>query len=505
MKWRGLVLTTIGLLGLLAGPANAAPATRVFTDRGPVQGAMTGEVRSFQGIPFAKPPVGALRWRAPQPAARWREPLDATKPREFCAQLPGFGPSESVNEDCLYLNVTTPRRVNRPLPVIVWYHGGGFTSGAATQYDPVKLVTQGNVIVVTVAYRLGPLGYLATPGLTAEAGNQSGNYGFQDQLAGLRWVQRNAAAFGGNPGNVTISGESAGAASVCDVIVSPLAKGLFQKAIGQSFSCVEETTTPQQAYAAGAQLSSTVGCADVACLRGKPVKDLLTAWPGGAPVVGGRELPLQPPDAIRQGKYHRVPLLWGSNLDEMRLFVGLTYDGAGKPVTVAQYEQVTRDTFGPAADKVLARYPVGNYASPSIALATWQTDVPGHLSTCGHINTYNLFKTGAPVYAYQFTDRTAPSIVDWPNFDEGATHAFELNYLWNRLFGQPFTPAQEALSKNMVRYWTTFAHTGNPNGYGVPGWQRYKSEGDVQELGLARIAPKNPALESNCEFWAGLG
>ncbi|MFC0114985.1 carboxylesterase/lipase family protein [Kibdelosporangium aridum] len=489
----------------MASPAKATPATLVHTDRGPVKGVVTGEVRSFHGIPFAAPPVGALRWREPQPAARWRDPLDASKPRDFCAQLPGFGQAESVNEDCLYLNVTTPKRTHRPLPVMVWFHGGGFTSGAAAQYDPVKLVTQGNVIVVTVAYRLGPLGYLATPGLTAEAGNQSGNYGFQDQLAGLRWVKRNAAAFGGNPGNVTIFGESAGAASVCDMIVSPLAKGLFNKAIGQSFSCDAETTTPEVAYATGAELSSKVGCADTACLRAKPVKDLLTAWPGGAPVVGGRELPLQPPDAIKQGKYHHVPLLWGSTLDEARLFVGLTYDGAGKPVTAQQYEQITRQTFGPAADQVLARYPVGNYSTPSIALATWQTDTPGALSTCSHLNSYKLFKAGVPVYAYQFTDRTAPAIFDWPGFDEGAAHAFELNYLWGRLFGNPLNPAQEALSRTMVRYWTTFAHTGNPNGHGTPHWKRFKSDADVQELGLPRVAPKNPAVESNCAFWAGLG
>ncbi|CAM3989367.1 carboxylesterase/lipase family protein [Kibdelosporangium persicum] len=507
MKWRGLVLCTIGLLGLMASPANAAPATTVLTDRGPVRGAVTGDVRSFQGIPFAAPPTGDLRWRPPQPAARWREPLDATKPRGICAQLPSFGPGELQNEDCLYLNVTTPKRTHRPLPVMVWFHGGAFTSGAASMYDPVKLVTQGDVIVVTVAYRLGPLGFLATPDLTAEAGNQSGNYGLQDQLAGLRWVRRNAAAFGGNPGNVTIFGESAGAASVCDMIVSPLARGLFHKAIGQSFSCDANTSTPEAAYAAGAELSGKVGCTDLACLRATPVKELLEAWPGGFPVVGGRELPLQPPDAIRQDKYNHVPLVWGSNLDEMRLFVGLQYDGAGNPVTAQQYEQITRETFGPAADEVLARYPVGDYASPSVALATWQTDAPGPLSTCSHLNSYKLFTVKpfpVPVYAYQFTDRTAPPIVDWPGFDEGAAHAFELNYIWNPLFGPPLSERQEALSKAMVGYWTSFAHTGNPNDRGLPEWKSYKSDDDVQDLGLGTLRPTNPAVGSNCAFWAGL-
>lgn len=508
VKWRGLVLTSIGLLGLLAGPADAAPGTVVRTDRGPVRGSVTGDVRSFQGIPFAAPPVGTLRWRPPRPAAPWRDPLDATKPKAICAQLPALGPDASEAEDCLYLNVTAPKRQHKPLPVMVWFHGGGFTSGAASHYDPVKLVTKGDVVVVTVAYRLGPLGYLATPGLTAEAGNQSGNYGLQDQLAGLRWVQRNAAAFGGNPGNVTIFGESAGASSVCDMVVSPLTTGLFHRAIGQSFSCAADTLTPDAAHATGTQFAAKLGCADAACLRGKPVKDLLAAWPGGAPVVGGRELPLQPPDAIRRDKFQHVPLLWGSNLDEARLFVGLFYDGVGKPVTATQYEQITRETFGPAADKVLARYPVGNYSSPSVALATWQTDAPSQLlSTCGHLDSYKLFTAKPlpiPVYAYQFTDRTAPAIVDWPGFDEGAAHAFELNYTWRQFFGKPMTPRQESLSATMVRYWTTFAHTGNPNTRGLPEWRRYTSDGDVQELGLTAVAPKNPAVESNCAFWAGL-
>ncbi|RSM67394.1 carboxylesterase [Kibdelosporangium aridum] len=504
VKWSGLALTTIGLLGLVAGSANAAPTTLVHTDHGPVKGAVTGEVRSFQGIPYAAPPVGASRWREPQPAARWQNPLDTTKPRGICAQLPAFTPDESVNEDCLYLNVTTPKRPNRPLPVMVWFHGGGFISGAATQYNPADLVTTGDVVVVTVAYRLGPLGYLATPGLTAEAGNQSGNYGFQDQLAGLRWVQRNAAMFGGNPGNVTVFGESAGAASVCGLIASPLAKGLFHKAIGQSYSCAGNTYTQEAAYTAGAGFTSRIGCTDPACLRAKPVKDLLAAWKESYPVVGGRELPLQPPDAIRQGKYNHVPVMWGNNLDEMRLFVGMNHDGAGKPVTTQQYEQLTRDRFGPVADQVLARYPAGAYPTPSMALAAWQTDEPGFVSTCTHVNSYKLFKAGVPVYAYQFTDRSAPAIIDWPGFEEGASHASELNYLWGHVFGAPLNPAQKPLSKTMVRYWTTFAHTGNPNGAGVPEWKRYESDADVQELGSSRVAPKDPAAESHCAFWAGL-
>jgi para-nitrobenzyl esterase len=315
-------------------------------------------------------------------------------------------------------------------------------------------------------------------------------------------VQRNAAAFGGNPRNVTIFGESAGAASVCDHLVSPTAAGLFHKAIGESFSCAAKTTTKEAAEAAGTAFSAQLGCSDAACLRTKPVADMLRAWPGGFPVIGGREFPLQPPDAIRQGKYHKVPLLWGSNLDEYRLFIGLSYDGVGNPVTPAMYEQITRDTFGPAADQVLAKYPVGNYSTPSVALATWQTDASSGLGTCDHIASYHLLKGQSSLYAYQFADRTAPVIVDWPNFEEGAAHGFELTYLWPGLFGAPLNPQQQALAKTMVSYWTTFAHAGNPNSRTTPHWPKFRSNPDVQSLGLDRVGPSNPAIPSNCAFWS---
>jgi para-nitrobenzyl esterase len=509
VNWKGTLLAITGLLGTLASPAAAESANLVYTDRGPVRGVVQQDARSFQGIPFAAPPVGDLRWRPPQPASRWREPLDASKPRSQCAQLAGIGTVDSFDEDCLYVNVTTPQKSRKPLPVMVWFHGGGYTSGAAAMYNPLKLVTRGDVIVMTVGYRLGPLGFLATPELTGETpGIQSGNYGLQDQQAALRWVQRNAAAFGGNPHNVTIFGESAGASSVCMHLVSPTAKGLFHRAIGQSFSCAANVTTKQEGEAAGSAFSSTVGCSDAKCLRTKPVKDLLAAWPGGFPVAGGREFPLQPPDALRQDKYHHVPVLWGSNLDEVRLFVGFQYDGVGKPVTPSQYEQITRATFGPNADKVLAKYPLANYPSPSIALATWQTDGGfGGLSTCTHITSYQLFAAKSrptPVYAYQFVDRTAPPLIDWPNFDEGAAHAFELTYLWHNLIPTPLNPNQEVLSQQMITYWTTFAHHGNPNKPAVPPWPRFHTPNDVQALSLTPPAPTNPTIPSNCSFWSTL-
>jgi para-nitrobenzyl esterase len=520
MGWRRCVLVVASVIGLVVSgmtiPAPASPdrsGDLVFTDRGPVRGVVGDEVRTFQGIPFATPPVGALRFRPPQPAARWRDPLDATAPRGTCPQPPMFGAPGSTTEDCLYLNVTTPRRAHGRVPVMVWIHGGGFTSGAGSFYNAAKLAAEGGVVVVTINYRLGPFGFLALPALDTEhPGIQSGNTGIEDQQAALRWVRRNAAAFGGDPHNVTIFGESAGSSSVCVHLVSPTATGLFSKAIGQSFACTSPQLPKNTAETTGATFAARFGCTDAAqaaeCLRAKPVPELLAAWPGGGPVVGGIELPLQPPEAIRTNRFHHVPVMLGNTHDEMRLFVSAQFDALGHPVTPEQYVGFIRATYGSNADRVLALYPLSAFPTPTIALSTVETDFGTSLSTCGHLASYRAFaKARVPVFAYQFADRTAPPLVDLPNFDEGAEHATELNFLFPRLFGAPLTPAQEALSTTMVAYWTNFAQRGNPRAHGEPAWPRFHSDGDVLTLniGPAGVHPGNPGIPSNCAFWESLG
>jgi para-nitrobenzyl esterase len=510
---RLLVGIVVALLASSTTPVAAAvvPAELVYTDRGPVRGVAAEDHRLFQGIPFAAPPVGELRWRPPQPMPSWGEPLDATAPRGACAQPDTpYNPAELVNEDCLYLNVTTPARARRPLPVMVWIHGGAFLVGSGSLYKARTLAVEGDVVVVTVNYRLGALGFLAHPGLTGERpGIQSGNYGLEDQRAALRWVSRNAAAFGGDPDNVTVFGESAGGGSVCAHLASPAAAGLFDQAISQSFSCEAPLFTAPDAETEGSAFAARVGCADVACLRAKPIRDLVAAWSIGSPVIGGREQPLQPREALRTDRFHHVPLLLGNNLDEWRLLVGVEFDAAGRPVTAEQYGSMLRELYGSAADRILRRYPVLRFSSPSIALATVQTDFGTVLSTCDHLASYRLAALrprAVPVYAYQFVDRTAPPLIDVPDFDEGAEHTVELQYLFDNLFAVSLNARQEELSATMVRYWTNFAHHGNPNGAGVPRWEPFRSSADVLGLGLGAdgIRPVDVAETSDCAFWESL-
>ncbi|GAA0623657.1 carboxylesterase family protein [Kribbella sandramycini] len=502
-------------LVLAVAPPVAGATTIVRTDRGAVRGAVADGVRTFEGVPFAAPPVGELRWRPPQAGKAWHGVRDATAPRAGCSQIPGFGSGRIVNENCLYLNVATPSRSKGALPVMVWIHGGGFTNGEAAAYDPVKLVKRGDVVVVTVSYRLGVFGFLATPDLTAEGRNQSGNFGFQDQQEALRWVQRNIRAFGGDPGNVTIFGESAGAASVCGHLVTAGSAGLFSKAIGQSWACAEPTSaTGQEAETLGTAFVGRTGCADLACLRAKSTADVLDTWGTdvpAAPVVGGKEFPVRPEQLFEEGKFRRVPLLWGTTRDEARLVVSLLYFDAGDPVTAAGYETTTRELLGEHADAVLAKYPAAAYPSPAIALATMLTDKTlargyfGGLSTCLNLRGYQSLSRHTPVYAYQFADRTAPSFKDWPDYDEGAAHGTELYYLWPGAFGTTLTPAQNQLSDQLATYWTTFARTGNPNSPSTPHWPRFTTDNTVQTMTLDRVGPTNPAIESNCAWWSTLG
>ncbi|WP_344235107.1 carboxylesterase/lipase family protein [Kribbella hippodromi] len=498
-------------------PADAV----VSTDAGAVRGTLTADARLFQGIPYAAPPVGKLRWASPQRAASWRGIRDATKPGDRCAQAGGLIDQESTAEDCLYLNVTTPRVSGaRKLPVMVWIHGNGFINGAGSLYGAQQLANSGQVVVVSPNYRLGIFGFLAHPALDhGGARHLSGNFGLEDQQAALRWVRRNAAAFGGDPGNVTIFGESAGGTSVCSHLVAPGSAGLFQKAIVQSAECTGRKWSPgpptwfplprSEREQHGLEVAAELHCTDprtaAACLRDKKPEEL-TKWSdnglGSGPTVGGGVLPISPDRAFATGRYHQVPIIQGTTRDEHRLFTAAIETATGAVTTPASYREEMQTLFGPSdAARVLARYPVDKYRSAGEALSAVVTDWAWG---CPVLDRDRALAAQTPLYAYEFADETAPwfSTLPKPNFPTGAFHGAELQYLFNdeQLPG-PSTPAQQQLSATMIRYWTQFARTGNPNAPGLPRWQPFQNKGHVQSLAPTRITSADLAKEHQCAFW----
>ena len=498
-------------------PAAADPSV-VRTESGAVRGTVGGDHRSFEGIPYAAPPVGDLRWAPPHSAAAWTGVRDATRPGADCPQTAGFlGDPQSDDEDCLYLNVTTPRRTSgRRLPVMFWVHGGGFYSGSGRLYDPAKMAAKGDVIVVTLNYRLGVFGFLDHPSL--DAGHLSGDFGLEDQQAALRWVRRNASSFGGDPGNVTLFGESAGGASTCSHLASPASAGLFQRAIIQSGPCTITTQWPYadgtwvprpraDAARQGVAVAAKLGCADartaVACLRAKPVSALLDASDGGqgyGPAAGGGVLPVLPATALATGRFAKVPVIQGTTRDEHRTFVAAIELFTGHTLTADEYPQELTGAFGSAkAAKVLARYPLRDYGSPSEALSAVYTDSAW---ACTALATDRALSRRVPTYAYEFTDADAAWAKDTPgpSFPTGAFHASELQFLFDDAqFPGPRTADERRLSDQMIAYWTNFAHTGDPNGPSTPTWPRFEAS-SVHALGSS--GPIDLGREHQCGFWS---
>jgi para-nitrobenzyl esterase len=530
----GVWVTLVAALVIGDTPAEAAPerGALVRTDAGWVRGHVAAQDVTFSGIPYAAPPVGERRWTPPLPARPWRGVRDATVPGSPCPRLgsdSGSGSGQPVtvvgDEDCLYLNVTVPRgaRPGARLPVMVWVHGGEFASGAGSEYDGSRLATAGDVIVVTVNYRLGPLGFLASPVLDAE-GHPSGNYGLQDQAAALRWVRRNAVRFGGDPRSVTLFGQSAGARSVCAHLAAPDSRGLFHKAIIQSGPCANALVTKPVADERGRRVAAGLGCAssaDVArCLRGRPVADVLTAVPdqGSAlvgeyrdrswmPVVGPPVLPGQPLDALAHGTATGIPLLVGTTREEMSPFVGYRYDARGNPLTEPQYRALVAAAFGPDAAVILARYPARDHSSPAVALTTLLTDWGGTVGACPMLRTAQVGAGHSRVFAYELAEDSGLTPEGFPL---GAFHGWDLPFLWDLSMpnGYPeLTAAQQALSRQLLAYWTTFARTGDPNRPGSVPWPRFGAtgadDGPVQSLaaGTDGITQVPYADDHQCEFW----
>ena len=495
----------------------------VMTDKGAVRGAIRNGVREFKGIPFAKPPVGELRFSIPEPAAAWSGTLDAKNYKSSCPQAERYGiPESSDNEDCLYLNVTTPdpgkARHGRKRAVIVWIHGGAFVGGSSALYPLDTLAKSGDVVVVSMNYRLGVFGFTAHPAF--EAGH-NGGYGLEDQRAALRWVKRNIAAFGGDPDNVTLAGESAGAAGVCMHILAPdETKGLFQKAIVQSAGCATPLPTVEEGNKTGQKIAALVGCSDgaaaLACLRGKPVKDLLTAAATVAgssivtflPVIGAKTVPLPGAQAIKAGKFVKVPMIMGGTRDELRLYVAYAVQG-GQSITKDNYFELLKDTYGKHADSVVRKYPLSSYSSAPSALGTVWSDFRSDvgINNCIYLETAKLIRKSAPVYAFVFGDRDAPPVTKDPGFEMGAVHSSELPYQFphfdntTKLAGPDLKPASQKLADRMVAYWTSFAKTGRPRAPRSPAWHPFRADYMVMNFVPRKLGYFNASNAHNCKFW----
>lgn len=496
----------------------------VETADGPVVGVEGDGFRAFLGIPYAAPPVGDLRYRAPAPHDPWSEPWDATSPGSACPQ--NLTAALRIgSEDCLVLNVHTPDPMPEGAPVLVWIHGGAFTLGEGLQTDGGTagdvIAREEGIVVVSMNYRLGQLGFLAHPALGAEqpeGGN--GNYGFLDQVAALRWVQENIAAFGGDPNRVTISGESAGGMSICGHLVSPESEGLFAQAIMESGPCERAAVTLEYAQSQGERFAQAVGCTggDVpACLRETPLSVIRSTLGSPTAIVLGMSedtgqyrlvpdgvvIPGLPQAEIEAGRFHHVPVLDGWNRDEGTLFVALGELAGEPPVDEARFrELVTRAVGAEQAEAVFAQYPIASYPDARYALA----DVLGHgvLSCPARRTALALAAAGVPTFTYFFTYPDAEfQLPIGGDLDLGAFHSGEIQFVFgHRSGGAAFNAEESALHDAIRSRWAEFVRTGDPGG--TPAWPAFEAESD-QHLVLDRvIEPGTGANADVCALWDGI-
>ena len=469
-----------------ATSVSAAIPAEVTIDTGTLAGT-TGaspEIRVFKGIPYAAPPLGANRWTAPTPPAKWSGVRPATEYAARCTQGAPVGPNAAAapptSEDCLYLNVwTTADSANDRRPVMVWLYGGGFFGGAGSEprYAGDGLARKG-AVVVTLNYRLGALGFFAHPELSAESQPKvSGNYGMLDAVVALRWVQRNIAAFGGDPGNVTVFGESAGANLTAALVASPATAGLFHRAIAQSGGFMglgmARTGTLARAEEAGAKALTDVGIASIADARAKPAAEVFAALRGGGLAVDGYLIPEDLSLTFAHGRQNAVDLLVGSNKDE-----GTFFQRPG--LTAEQFTSSAKQRFGVLAERFLKLFPAGDDGQASASyLASFSDEAAWAMRKFADLQA----KKGRETYLYYFT-RVPPTLPDRPS--RGATHVAEIPYMFDNLAPPvPWTETDRRLADVMSSYWVNFARSGDPNGPGLPAWPAYRdaASGKAQVLG----------------------
>ncbi len=491
--------------------ATFGQSVTVKTENGQIEGAhnKTGDIRIFKGVPFAAPPVGDLRWKAPQPVANWTDikkcqafgpsPMQS-KPAPFMYWSSEFLiPEQPISEDCLYLNVWTgAKSTTEKRPVIVFIPGGGFRSGggACPIYDGEAMAKKG-IVFVNINYRLGVFGFLAHPELSQESGHSaSGNYALLDMIAALRWVQKNIAALGGDPGNVTVAGQSAGAFAVNFLTASPLAKGLFQRAIAESggsfvASPIRPKLTLQSAEQQGVSFAKSVNAGSLSELRGKSADDILKATGGlSSPIVDGYVVPESVMDIYTHGQQSDVPLIVGWNEDDKIM---------GPPAKADAFREQAKKRFDSRADAFLNVYPAKTDDEAAQSQGNSNRDESFGIQdyTWARMQT----KTGkSPVYVYNF-NRKLPAANPQSQF--GAFHSGEIVYAYNNLktLNRPWEAVDQQLADAMSSYWVNFAKTGNPNSKNLPNWPAYKPESENVLILDKTIESKPLPTKLQLAFW----
>ncbi|MFI5509258.1 carboxylesterase/lipase family protein [Mycobacterium sp. NPDC051804] len=524
VRRRGYVISVIATvliaIAALAGCSRGQSAAIVVPDdpgvvqtvSGSVRGLVSVDHRLFAGIPYAAPPVGELRWQPPAPAAEWTGFRDATQAGPRCVQdVSNDIDQRATSEDCLTLNVWTPPPSGEKRPVMVWIHGGSFINGSGDIYDSRWLASRGDVVVVTINYRLGTLGFLAHPAL-GPAGDV-GNYGLADQQAALRWVRDNIAEFGGDPDKVTIAGESAGGMSVCDHLVAPASAGLFSAAIIQSGPCQAQYDLPA-AERASEEYAAEVGCAEkttaAACLRALPPERLQRPVLYGrigserlsGPVTGTKALPVDPMTGAAQGRAAKVPVMIGTTADEFTLFAALQYI-RGRAFGATDYLGLLSEAYGSAHAGVVAQqYPPEQFGG-SVPLA-YSAAVTDGTFACVADRLADSLSAEESVYFSEFADRGAPApepLAAAP-FPVGAGHSLELRYLFDVGGAPPLNPEQQRLSDEMIDDWVEFISTGSP-GSGWPSLDGPEGERMSLQPGGNRVISGFDQAH-RCTFWAAL-
>jgi para-nitrobenzyl esterase len=496
------IFLTFLLVPIFVFAANS-DRTLAQTNSGPVRGVELQDVLSFKAIPYAAPPVGDLRWAPPQPPTAWTQPLNADHFRSVCPQMS----SENIlltegDEDCLTLNVWRPAAATaKKLPVMVFIHGGANMSGSTNVsvlgknlYDGAYLAADRNVVLVTIQYRLGVLGFLSHQALSKSSGyGSSGNYATLDQILALRWVQKNIAQFAGDPGNVTVFGQSAGAASTLVLMASPLAKGLFQRAIIESGYNSENSLADAEKW--GAVMANSLGCGDdektLACLKAMPAEVLVRYNPHPETIgtfvatVDGHVLDKSVAESFRDGSAAPLDFILGTTTDEMTLLAPFMAE-SGQVYTEADYARLTEKYFGgPNAKRILKEYPVGD----STARKKYEEMLADGFFQCSSRRLARAASAhGQHVYKYVFSH-----VSDNPLLSQyGAFHGSELPLVFHTL---DKTEREDALSEKIGGFWTNFAKTGNP---GAP-WPQFKS-GEYLDLNLLPVAASG-YHDVHCDFW----